>query len=214
MIGYPLVLVGLSRMRCVVVGGGHIAARKAQAIVEAGARPVVISPALCDSLEALVSAGEVTHVRRDYRRGDCAGAMLVVAATDDSSVNRQVSCECRSRRVLVNVVDQPDDCSFYAPAVIRRGGLMVAVSTGGGSPAFARHMREMLEGIIDPAHGVLLSLLAEARPGIKANVAPDQRKAVWDELLDGQVMDCLRAQGESAARNAIASIVESHQSAT
>ena len=89
---------------------------------------------------------------------------------------------------------------------------MLAVSTGGGSPAYARHMREMLEGIIEPAHGVLLSLLAEARPDIKANVLPDRRKTVWDELLDGRVMDCLLAEGESAARDAIAAIVKSNSS--
>ena len=200
MIGYPLVLVGLAEARCIVVGGGAVAARKVHALIEGGGQPVIISPKLCPELEHRVTSGEATVLRRAYREGDAEGATLVIAAASDSVANERVAQECHRRGILVNVVDAPEFCTFTAPAVLRRKDLLITVSTGGRSPAFSRFMRETLEGTIDDSYGDMLAILAGLRPVIRNQVPRPQQRALWDRLLDGTVMRCLREQGVEAAR--------------
>lgn len=208
MSGYAIVLTGLAGRRCVVVGGGAVAARKVAALVEAGARPVVISPEPGPELEEMAAAGQVEPIRRRYRAGDLAGATLAIAATDDRSVNAAVSDEAQGTGVLVNVVDDPERCTFIVPAVIRRRDLLIAISTGGGSPALARHLRQALEPVADPAYGDLLALLAGLRPRVQQQIAPSGQRPVWDRLLDGELLACLRAEGVEAARERAERIVE------
>ena len=135
---YPIFLDVRGRT-AVVVGGGRVAARKASGLAEAGARVRIIAPRVDPSL----SAHQVE--RRRYRRGDLKGAVLAFAATDDRAVNHAVALEARRRRIPVNVADSLDDCTFLVPARIARGGLQIAVSTGGRSPRLARALRERLE---------------------------------------------------------------------
>ena len=207
MSGYPILLTGLAGRRCVVVGGGAVAARKAQALVEAGARPVVIGPALGAEVEAMAVAGQVEVERRCYRPGDLAGAALAIAATGDREVNVAVAEEARQRGVLVNVVDDPALCTFTVPAVVRRGELVIAISTGGQSPALARRLREMLEEIIDPAYGDLLALLGRLRPRVLNEVPRGRQRQVWDRLLDGELLATLQREGSGAAEVRAAEIV-------
>ena len=206
--GFPIVLTGLADRRCVVVGGGAVAARKAAALVEAGAHPVVVSPQFAPELAEMASAGQVELLERRYRQGDLAGAALVIAATDDRAVNAAVFGEAQSRGIPVNVVDHPELCTFILPAVVRRGELLIAVSTGGGSPALARHLREVLEAAVDPAYGELLALLAGLRPRVRREVPPASQRAVWDRLLDGELLSCLRFNGVEAARRLAEQIVQ------
>jgi siroheme synthase-like protein len=208
MSGYPIVLTGLAGRCCVVVGGGAVAARKAQALVEAGARPVVIGPELGPEVEAMAVAGQVQIERRCYRPGDLAGAALAIAATGDRQVNAAVAEEARQRGVLVNVVDDPALCTFTLPAVVRRGDLLVAISTGGQSPAFARHLREMLEEIIDPAYGELLALVGSLRPRVLSRVLRERQLQVWKRLLDGELLAILRRDGRAAAEARAAEILD------
>lgn len=204
---YPVVLTGLDTRRCVVVGGGAVAARKVKALVEAGARPTVISPELCQEMEQAVETGSVETIRRRYREGDLEGAGLVIAATDDEAVNREIAEECRRKGILLNVVDRPPLCTFTAPSVIRRGELLVTISTGGASPAFAKHVREILESVLDSAYGDALAILAELRPRIQQDVPASKQGALWNRLLDGEVMACLRSEGVDAARALAAQMV-------
>lgn len=201
MSGYPIVLTGLERSRCIVIGGGAVAARKAQSLADAGARPVVISPELGPELEEMAALGRVEAIRRAYRPGDLARAMLVIAATDDRAVNAAVSAEAEHCGALVNVVDDPELCTFHVPAVVRRGEVVVTASTGGGSPALARHLREVLEVAIDPAYGDLLTILTELRPRVRSEFARAKQALVWQRLLDGEVLACLRDWGLEAARD-------------
>lgn len=210
MSGYPIVLTNLAGQRCVVVGGGAVAARKAQALVDAGARPVVIGPELGAEVESMVAAGQVQAERREYRPGDLAGAALAIAATGDRQVNVAIAEEARQRGVLVNVVDDPALCTFIVPAVVRRGDLLVAISTGGQSPAFARRLREMLEEAIDPAYGELLALLGRLRPQVLQQVPRDRQPEVWERLLDGELLAVLRREGPQAAEAEAAALVESY----
>lgn len=208
MTGYPVILTGLEARRCVVIGGGIVAARKARALAEAGARPTVVSPALSDEMATLVKAGHAVAILREYRPDDLEGATLVIAATDDGDVNRAVAVECGRRGILVNVVDRPALCTFTVPSVIRRGDLVVAISTGGGSPAFAKHVRELLESVLDSAYGEALAIFAELRPRIRESVPASEQGAVWDRLLNGEIMTCLHTQGVEAARALAERIVD------
>lgn len=207
---YPVCLVHLEGARCVIVGGGAVAARKAAGLVEAGARPVVISPMLCDALEERAARGEVHAVRRAYREGDLEGARLAIAATDDAAVNHRVSEEARARNVPVNVVDDPDHCTFIAPAVVRRGDLLLAIATGGRAPALARRLRQQLEGQYPPAYGALIELAGELRGQVLDALPPGRRSEFWDELFHSGVLDLLAVGDEDAARRLAGAMLEDY----
>ena len=137
---YPL-FMDVSGSRCVVVGGGGVASRKARGLLESGARVVVVSPEVTPEIEAM----DVRVERRPYRPGDLAGAVLAFAATDRREVNAAVAREARENGIPVNVADRPGEGDFALPSVLRRGGLQVAVSTGGASPTLAREIRAAME---------------------------------------------------------------------
>src|SRR6266850_1726168 len=141
---------------CLVVGGGLVAERKARALVECGARVTVVSPVVTTSLAGLAAAGGLIHRARRFRRSDLRGCAVAIAATGDSIVDAAVQSTARRRRVLVNVVDRPEQCDFIVPSVLRRGALQIAVSTGGRSPALAREIRRRLEGLFDPDYAELV----------------------------------------------------------
>ncbi len=202
MSGYPTTLVDLDKTPCVVVGGGEVAARKVAALREAGARPIVISPRLVDALRRQAERGEIDVVEREYQPDDLAGVRLVIAATDDAAINETVWQEARAAGCLVNVVDDPARCNFYVPATVRRGALTLSISTGGHSPLLARRIRESLEGQFDAAYAPFLALLGELRPRVQEEIDdPARRLALWQALLDSDVLALFRA-GESQAAQA------------
>jgi precorrin-2 dehydrogenase/sirohydrochlorin ferrochelatase len=199
---YPICLVGLENQRVVVIGGGKVAARKAEALLEAGAPVIVISPQFCaefDHLAGLYAGLEM--VPRLYQAGDLADAFLVIAATDDPPVNGAVWSEAVRRGCLVNVVDDPGHSNFIVPAVVQRGEVKVAITTGGASPALARRLREKLEALIGPEYGDLASLLAELRPELQARFAPGEpRLEAALRLVDSDLLEILKSAGKQAAR--------------
>jgi precorrin-2 dehydrogenase / sirohydrochlorin ferrochelatase len=207
--GYPITLVGLAHTPCVVVGGGEVAARKVAALLEAGARPVVISPELCNALWCQVEEGEVDAIQRHYQAGDLAGVRLVVAATDDPVTNEAVWREAQEVGCLVNVVDDPARCNFHVPATVRRGSLTLSVSTAGHSPLLARRIRWALEQQFDDAYEPYLALLGELRPRIQERIVePAHRKALWEALLDSDILELLRDGQTRAARQRADDIIE------
>jgi len=141
---YPLFL-DLSGQRAVVIGGGKVAARKVRSLLKAGAAVTVISPA---ALTALRRMKGVCWIPRAYRVGDLRGARIVIAATDDLDVNRQVCAEAKRRRLLVNCAAPPEAGNFIVPSVVRRRGVTIAISTGGVSPARAKELRQRLEKLL------------------------------------------------------------------
>ncbi len=175
---------------CLVVGGGEIALRKIASLLRAGAAVSVVAPALADSLRAQADRGAFTHVPRAFLDQDLDGAHLVVAATDDRSVNRRIAELARERRIPVNVVDQPRDCSFIMPSVIDRSPVVVAVSTGSASPVLARLLRTRLESLVPSAYGRLGELCARYRDRVKANISDQrERRRFWDRVLQGGVAE-------------------------
>lgn len=198
---YPINLIDMARRSAVVIGGGAVALRKVQGLLEGEAGVTVISPELISGLAELHASGKIVVIRRSYREGDLAGAWLVVAATDDAEVNHAVSAEAMRLGCLVNVVDDPDFSNFIVPAVVRRGEIAVTICTGGASPALARRLRERLEELIGPEYGDLAELLAELRPELLARHAPGQpRLDAALRLVDSDILQVLRGQGMAAAR--------------
>ena len=156
------VFLGLRNRRVVMVGGGPVAAAKVTELLPTGAEVVVVAPEVEPAIRELAGAGELVWQARSYEPGDLAGAFLLLAA-DSPGVNARAAGEAKGRGVLVNVADDPAHCDLITPAVVRRGELTVAISTGGHSPAFARYVRELLETVIGPEYGGLLVRVAEVR---------------------------------------------------
>src|SRR4029450_10600777 len=156
MADYFPVFLDLRGRRCLVVGGGEVGEPKTRALLECGARVTIVSPLLTPGLAALAASGRLVHRARPFVRSDPRGCALAVAATGDPRVDRVVAAAARRWRALVNVVDRPQHCAFIVPAVLRRGELQIAVSTGGRSPAIAREIRRRLERCFGPDDRELL----------------------------------------------------------
>jgi precorrin-2 dehydrogenase/sirohydrochlorin ferrochelatase len=194
--GYPVTL-NVETMPCLIVGGGPVAARKAAELAACGALVTVVSPVLCPAMERLAAASKVRVERRQVGPEDVAGAFIVIAATDDAEVNRWVADLARRERALVNAVDQPEQCVFSAPAVLRRGVMSVAISTGGASPALAARIRDELEEIIGPEWGVIMQCLAVWRSRLRARYPDDAgtRRRLMLEVATMDVASLVRSQG-------------------
>ena len=199
---YLPIFYRIKQRRCLVVGGGAVAARKASLLCKAGADVAVISPRLSDELAALESAGKIQHLDREYQTSDLDDCMLVIAATDQREVNERISVDARSRNLPVNVVDNPDLCSFIMPSIIDRSPVQIAVSTGGSSPVLARLIRTRLEGLIPAAYGKLGALVEGFRGKVKAafpNV--EQRRHFWESILEGTVAELVFSGHDREARD-------------
>jgi precorrin-2 dehydrogenase / sirohydrochlorin ferrochelatase len=185
---YP-VFLNLNKVPCLVVGGGEVAFRKTESLLLCGAEVTVISPELCPSLQELQETKHVTWICKTYQTGDCQGFQMVISATDQEETNALVAKECKAARTLVNVVDDPPKCSFFVPSVLRRGKLVIAVSTGGASPITARLIREGLEQQYGPEYDTYLEVLAEARKVVLKNV-PDaeRRREIFEQLSNGSLL--------------------------
>lgn len=177
-----------------------MAARKVEGLLAADAKVKVISPALVQELQILVDSGDIAFVQRSYQEGDLDGAFLVIAATDDFSVNKAVWLEAKNRGCLVNVVDDPQHSTFILPAILQRGEMSVAISTGGGSPALARRIRERLEEIIEPENGILTEIMAELRPELMASFPSGKaRLQAALRIVDSNILYVIQHQGREAA---------------
>ncbi|MFB3817759.1 MAG: bifunctional precorrin-2 dehydrogenase/sirohydrochlorin ferrochelatase [Candidatus Methylomirabilales bacterium] len=195
---YPM-MVRLAGRRCLVVGGGAVAERKIEALLQCGARVEVISPAATAGIQALAEAGRVTWRRRPVEPGDLPGAFLAFAATDDPAVNREVARRAAEAGGQVNVADDPEASTFHVPATLRRGDLCVAVATGGGSPALARRLRRRLEATLGPEYEAFLAALRVLRERARRRIpSAEVRQAVYRRALDSDLYDCA-ARGDAAA---------------
>jgi siroheme synthase-like protein len=197
--GYYPVFLEMKDRPCVVVGGGTVAEHKVEGLLAAGARVTVISPELTPALAALKDKGRLHHIARPYRQGDLEGYEVAVVATDDGAVNAKVTGEGRRRRVWVNAVDDPPNCDFILPSVIRRGDIVIATSTGGASPALARRLREELEAFLSEDYGPLAELLQEVRQELRSRgivVEPE----TWQRAIDGRLRALLAQHRRARAK--------------
>ncbi|MDI1303002.1 MAG: siroheme synthase CysG [bacterium] len=198
---YLPIFFNIREQRCLVVGGGDVATRKAAMLLRAGARVHVVAPEISASLQEKLGEGRGTLRPGLYEESDLAGVSLVIAATDDHALNRQVHDDCRARQLPVNVVDNPSLCSFIFPSIVDRSPLIMAVSSGGKSPVLARLLRARMETTIPAAYGRLAEISGEFRDLAKQTF-PDTnaRRAFWEKQLQGQFAELVYAHREDEAR--------------
>lgn len=201
---YPVNLV-VSGRRCVVIGGGAVAARKAEGLSAAGADVVVVAPQISEAVRSLPG---VTVVEREYHSGDLDGVWLAVAATDDSEVNRKVHADGQAAKVWVNAADDPQACSFILPAVVRRGPVVVAVSTSGYSPALASWIRQKVADQLGPEVALLAEWLSEAREEMKAT-GRSTEEVDWRSALDSDMLELIRTGQMALARERLQACLSS-----
>ncbi len=187
---YPIFL-DLRGRPVVVIGGGQVALGKVQGLLEAEAQVTVVSPELHPTLAQLAKEGKIRHLARPYMPGDLRGYVLAFVATDDRSINAQVAQEGRALGVWVNAVDDPPNCDFIMPAVVRKGGITVAISTGGGSPAVARKLREEMERFLSDELASMLEVAAEVRQHLREKSIFVDAEA-WNRALDQELLELLR----------------------
>ncbi len=197
---YPIFLE-LGGRRVVLVGGGTVAVRKATALLEAGARLVVVAYKPNDAIVDLCTRHGAELIRARYSKEYIAEAVLVIAATNDPAVNEQVYRDCQELEILCNVVDEPKLCDFFVPAVVKRGDLQIAIGTEGYCPAYAGHLRQKLETMFTEEHGRFLAELERARREIIDKIPESaDRKAILGKLVDDESFEYFRANGPAAWR--------------
>ncbi len=207
---YPVNL-DLRDRRCVVVGGGQVAERKTLSLLEAGAGVTVVSPSLTPTLADLAASGKVLQVPALFQESHLTGAHLVIAATNDLTVNRAVAQLCRKKGILVNVTAPPEESSFIVPSVVERGDLVIAVSTSGASPALSRSIRQELEEQYGPEYGLLLTRLAAVRKRLQEKVGSEKiRREVLEAIIGSGVLDLLRKGKSHEADHLIGELLKLH----
>ena len=187
---YLPLFVDLRDRDCLVVGGGTVALRKIQRLLEAGAQVRVVAPDCTEAVQNLADAGDIVLERRTYSSGDARAQALVIAATGRAAVDEQIFAECQAAGTLVNTVDSPKLCSAIFPSIIDRDPLLVAVSTGGRSPTLARVVRGWLESRLSPALGRVADFAAGKRAEVKEKLGSvDARRRFWERAMGGAVAE-------------------------
>jgi|DewCreStandDraft_2_1066082.scaffolds.fasta_scaffold32782_2 precorrin-2 dehydrogenase/sirohydrochlorin ferrochelatase len=189
---FPL-LLDLRGRSCVVIGGGSAALQKCRILLDAGARITLVSPRILPELADLLRSGAGTHVPRAYQRGDLAGHVLAVVATNDQAVQEAAAHEAEQLGILINVVDNPKRCSFIMPAILSRGDLTIAVSTAGRSPGFSGALRDRLAELLGPEYARAVEVAARLRERWQRQSIPlTERRRRARCLLDEEFLAALR----------------------
>jgi len=197
---YFPVFVKLKDQDCLVVGAGEIAARKIELLARAGAKITVIANKISPQVSSLEASHQLNLLQKPFTPADMCGFRLVVSATDNKETNQLVAKIAGEQKILVNVVDNPELCSFIFPAIIDRSPIIAAVSSGGAAPVLARLLRAKIESIIPPAYGRLAHLAEKFRTDVKKNIKePAQRRIFWENIFQGSVAELVFAGNEQAA---------------
>lgn len=181
---FPL-FVDLEGKKCVVVGGGAVALRKIEILLQFEANPVIIAPEINSFIEELERQGKISIIKKEYSRQDIDGAFLVIAATSEQEVNEKVFRDAKHCNIPVNVVDDPEKCTFIFPSVVKRGDLVMGISTSGKYPALSKKIRKTIEALYPDEYSGILSLLAEFRDKVRKNIANRaQRERILRCVID------------------------------
>ena len=206
--GYPIFLIGLEGKHSVVVGGGREAERKIEGLVECDAAVTVIAPRVTDRIRTLADEGKLTWIDREFLDSDLRGVFLVIASEQDSETNNRIWTVAQREGTLANVMDDVDHCNFIAGSVVRQGDLTIAISTNGCAPALAVRLKQRLQRELGSEYGAFLEMMSELRESL-ARRYPDfeQRRAVWYELVDSEIIDRLREGSHDLARVRIEQLI-------
>lgn len=188
---YPITL-DVAGKSCVVVGGGEVALRKIRGLLAAGAKVKVIAPEICADIDELFQRGEITWTREKFSEEMLGDELILIAATDSAEVNRQAATAATARKILVNVVNSADG-NFNVPSTIRRGELLLTISTGGKSPAFSKFVRQMLEAEFGDDFAAGLKIISQRRREVKHLLPnPKARQKFWQEILTQETWQLLK----------------------
>jgi len=208
---YPIFLE-LGGRRVVVIGGGAVAVRKAQSLLDAGARVVIAADKINDALTAVVQNAKAELIKSKYSKNYLAGAVLVIAATSDHRLNKQIYRDCQELEILCNVVDEPGLCDFFVPAVVKRGDLQIAIGTEGNCPAYAGHIRKKLEHIFTESHGLFLAELENVRKRIIEDITDHTcRKTLLGELVNDESYEYFIKNSPAKWRNRAQKTIKQYQ---
>ena len=194
------IFLNIDKKTCLVVGGGDVATRKLRQLLTANAKVSLVAKEISDEISVLINKGSISRLEGDYHEGLMDGCELVIAATDDETLNKLISEHAQKRHLPVNVVDQSSLCSFIMPSVIDRHPVQIAISTGGASPVLARLLRARLETMIPSAYGRLAGLMQSFRENVMAVISERRRRRrYWENVLQGPVAEMLYSGQDKAA---------------
>ena len=204
---FPVFLDG-SKINPMVIGGGDVAARKIELLLKTTTRITVLSEQFSESVERLIISNQLTKLSQSYQPGLLEGKNLVIAATDNSDVNAAIYQEANTLGILINVVDQPQLCTYITPAIIDRSPMIIALSSSGSAPILVRMLREQIEKVLPNAYGRLAEFSLKFRDHVKARVKGlRNRRTFWEQTLKGQIgQDILNGQTARAEQQLIASL--------
>lgn len=191
---YPIYL-DLAGRKTLVIGAGSVASRKVLSLCQAGAKVLVVAKRIDETFEVTCKDLEIEVITGAYSKQHLKDAVLAIAATNDTELNTQIYNDCREMNVLCNVVDVPDLCDFYVPAVLQRGDLQIAIGTNGKSPAYAGHLKRNLEELFTRDHGRFLDELEIIRQYVIENVEPQMRKPILAELVNDESFELFLKKG-------------------
>ena len=185
---YPINL-DIQNRNCLVVGGGRVGTRKVMTLLKCGAKVTVVSPEISESLQALEKSTSLTLKARPYRTADLKGMFLVIGATDNEPLNRQISSDAESRSTLCNIADRPAVCNFILPSIVQRKDLVITISTSGKSPALAKKLRKTLESQFGEEYGDFLNLLGAIRKKLLNQAhEPEVHKPLFEQLINSDLI--------------------------
>jgi precorrin-2 dehydrogenase len=194
---YPINL-DIQNRNCLVVGGGAVASRKVAMLLTCGAQVTVVSPETTGTLQSMLNSGRITLIKRPYRTSDLEGMFLVIGATDNRILNRQIHMDAEKSGRLCNIADQPDLCNFILPSIVNRGDLILAISTSGKSPAFAKKLRKDLEKIYGDEYDLFLQLMGAIREKLLSRAhEPEAHKVVFEQLIIKGLLERIRAEDKA-----------------
>ena len=189
---YPVNL-DVRHQSCLVVGGGAVGTRKVRTLLDCGAVVTVVSPEVTNQIFDLAQENRISLKQRSYQASDLDGVFLVIGATDNKDLNRAIHNDARKQGKLCNIADQPDLCNFILPSIIERGDLIIAISTSGKSPAFARRLRKQLEAQFGPEYAEFLKLMGAMRKILLERTRdPEAHRQVFVSLIDQGLLECIR----------------------
>ena len=193
---YPVHL-DIQNRNCLVVGGGSVGTRKVKSLLNCGAKVTVISPLISEQLKEIEPSRAITLKERPYRPEDLEGMFLVIGATNDESLNRQISEDANRRNTLCNIADRPEVCNFILPSIVHRDDLVITISTSGKSPALAKKLRKILESQFGEEYGDLLDLMGAIRKKLLSQAhEPEAHKQLFEQLINSNLIDLIREKKE------------------
>ncbi len=206
------IFIKVKNARCLVIGGGDVAFRKVTTLLKAEADVEVIAPELCHELADLRNDGRIKHQKIVFNESHLAGATLVFAATDDETINVQISNAAKALNIPVNVVDAPALCTFTMPSIVDRSPVVIAVSSNGSAPVLARMIRTKIETMVPASYGRLANLAREFRETVKSKFSTMQsRRIFWEKVFQGPIAELVFSGQESAAKAALAEAIASDE---